>query len=202
MGQQSGATADTSAAYQKGQSNTTQNSTTNTDYSKNATFNPAGAGALASLGGAYQNAGQNSEAATNYYKQQMGGGNVNPYMAELAKAQGLQADQAYSEGMKGVRSAGYGGGVGSNYIDQSKLTANYANQKSSNNANLLAQAFQQQQQQQNNAASGLSGQTNDVMNFLSLLRGEQGTGVSKTLGEENTKTAGTKLGQSFGFSKG
>lgn len=201
MGNQSGATADTSAAYQKGQSATTQNSTTNTDYSKNATFNPAGAGALASLGGAYGQAGQNSQAATNYFKQQMGGGNINPYYAELAKAQGAQADQAYAQGLKQTRSAGYGGGVGADSINQNKLAANYANAKSANQANLLAQAFQQQQQQQNTAASGLAGQTNDVMNFLSLLRGEQGTGVSTTAGTERTQSAGTKLGQSLGFSK-
>ena len=203
MGQGSGSTT-FSDSMQKGHTQTSENS--NTAYDKNATFNPAGAGALSSLSGTYNNAGANSQAATDYYKQQMNGAQVNPYYSELAKAQGAQADQAYAQGLKQTRSAGYGGGVGADSINQNKLAANYANQKASNQANLLAQAFQQQQQQKNTGAQGLAGQNSDVLNFLSLLRGESGTGDTtstsrtdsnkRSLGSSNTISGGGGFGGS------
>jgi len=169
-----------------------QNSTTNTtgvtnttsDYNKKASFDPRANAALTAL----QNG---TDDTSKYNKSVLAQGDVSPYTNQLVTAQNALADQAYAQGLKQTRSSGYGGGVGADSINQNKLAANYANTKASNQANLYQGAYENSQAQKQAAAAS---QQNALIQFLSMLRGESGTGSSVGVSNETAKMKG-KTGQ-------
>jgi hypothetical protein len=191
MGQGSGSTTLTDT-ISKGHSNSTD--VGNTSYNKYATFDPAASGALKALSANNGSVNNDANFASQYYKNNLTQGSMNPYVQQQIDAQNKVADSQFGNRMSQVRSGGYGGGVGASSINQSKLASDFTNQQQSNNMNLLAQAFTQQQQQQQASASGLSNLTNNqsinAQNFLSLLKGEGGTSTTTNLNRtDNAKRA-------------
>ena len=169
---------------QNSKTNTTGTTDTTSDYTKNATFDPRANSALQSLQ-------MGTDDASRYNRSVLAKGNVDPYTEQLVSAQNALADQTYAQGLKSVRTAGYGRGIGSSYVNQNKLAANYANQKAANQANLYQSAYDQTQAQKQAAAAA---QQNSLLQFLSLLRGESGTGVSHGVSNETANMKG-KTGQ-------
>lgn len=155
--------------------NTQQASTGSGDYTKQASFDPRADTLLSSL----QNYG-------NTELNQPGG--VNPFAQQVVDSQDKLANTDFKNRLAGIKSSGYGGGIGSDLIKQGMFTSDFTGRQHANDAQTLLGAFNDSNTQKNTVANG-------ALQLLSLLRGE--TGTNSQAANTDTVSEGVKKTQQY-----
>lgn len=130
--------------------------------------------------------GKASDSAATYLNSLMG--TTNPYTEQTVSAMEAQAPREYASNLKQVRTAGYRGGAGSDYINQAGLASDFANALALNVANTRLNQFNTDRASSLEAANSLGslGTSNDALglSLLNSLRGEtsDATAQGKTKG--------------------
>ena len=110
----------------------------------------------------------------------------NPYAQQVVDNMSNSATRDYASRLSDVRTAGFRGGAGADYINQAGLASDFTNQLELNKSNILLDAFNKNRDYQMTSAQTLgdvgSNQATLGINLLNALKGEQ-SNVN-----ENTKT--------------
>lgn len=132
-----------------------------------------------------------TDAAT-YLKSLMG--TTNPYTEQTVSAMEAQAPRQYAENLKSVRTAGYRGGAGSDYINQAALAGDFANSLALNVANTRLGQFNTDRASSLEAANSLGslGISNQALglSLLDALKGESSTSQTDQTGRSTTTDYG------------
>ena len=180
------------ASYENNRQTVDQNSnsaSTGTGaYDKTIVTDPRTNSTIDSLTGSLADTGKASGSATAFLNSMVGGQN-NPYAEQLVQANNKLADAEFKQRLAGIRSGGYGGGMGRDLLDQGIFTGNFTSQQNANNVKTLLDAFNTNQANGLNAAGQLSGidanKYQAALQLISTLRGEKGTNDQST----NTETS-------------
>lgn len=161
--------------------NTNQASTGTGAYDKSATFDPRADSMISSLSN---------------YTNQVNQPTVNPYAQQVVDAQNKLSADEFAKRLAGVKSSGYGGGIGGDLVKQGMFTSDFTNRQGASNTQTLLDAFQKGQDNQNTVAD-------KALNLISLLRGETGTNEQQantdTVSRGVTKNQKTNVGVEAGF---
>lgn len=215
-----GAQISGSKSNQSGKSDTTEsqktveNSTGSGTFSNRATFDPAAQGTIDTLSGAFGNVGQDVGTSSDFLKSMlMPNAGMNPYAQQVVDTQNKVSNQDFQNRLAGVRSGGYGGGIGRDLMDQGMFTSDFTNNQAAWNAKTLLDAFNQDRGMQLNAAGQLSGndagRLQGALEYLNTLKGQSGeqaqqaSGVTDTTGKSSTTSSGksSTIGAKVGAGK-
>jgi hypothetical protein len=115
----------------------------------------------------------------------------NPYAKQVVDNMSNSATRDYAARLGDVRTAGFRGGAGSDYINQAGLASDFTNQLELNKSNILLDSFNKNRDYQMTSAQTLgdlgSNQSTLGLNLLNSLRGEE----SKM--EETNKTKSSTM---------
>ena len=115
----------------------------------------------------------------------------NPYAQQVVDNMSTAATRDYASRLGEVRTAGFRGGAGADYINQAGLAADFTNQLELNKSNILLDAFNKNRDYQMTSAQTLgdvgSNQSTLGINLLNTLKGEQSDV------KENTKTKSSTM---------
>ena len=179
-------------------SSSKQKTNSNQKTTTTPTFTGQGQSVLNSLSSDYLRSsngdlGKASDSAATYLKSLMG--TTNPYTEQTVSAMEAQAPREYASNLKQVRTAGYRGGAGSDYINQAGLASDFANALALNVANTRLNQFNTDRSSSLEAANSLGslGTSNDALglSLLNSLRGE----TSDTTAQSKTKGSSTDYGK-------
>lgn len=179
-------------------SSSKQTTNSNQKTTTTPTFTGQGQSVLNSLSSDYLRSsngdlGKASDSAATYLKSLMG--TTNPYTEQTVSAMEAQAPRQYASNLKQMRTAGYRGGAGSDYINQAGLASDFANALALNVANTRLNQFNTDRASSLEAANSLGslGTSNDALgiSLLNSLRGE----TSDTTAQSNTKGSSTDYGK-------
>ena len=179
-------------------SSSKQKTNSNQKTTTTPTFTGQGQSVLNSLSSDYLRSsngdlGKASDSAATYLKSLMG--TTNPYTEQTVSAMEAQAPREYASNLKQVRTAGYRGGAGSDYINQAGLASDFANALALNVANTRLNQFNTDRSSSLEAANSLGslGTANDALglSLLNSLRGE----TSDTTAQSKTKGSSTDYGK-------
>jgi len=119
----------------------------------------------------------------------------NPYAQQVVDNMSNSATRDYLARLSDVRTAGFRGGAGADYINQAGLASDFTNQLELNKANILLDAFNKNRDYQMTSAQTLgdvgSNQSTLGINLLNTLKGEQ----SNTQEKEKTKASTADFGK-------
>jgi hypothetical protein len=196
-----------SESAQTGSFNQTGTTNQKSGYNQTATFNPQAQGAIDALSGNFGSfTGGGTDAAQTFLTSMLGqGGGMNPYAQQVVDANNAIANKDFNKRLAGVRSSGYGGGIGRDQINQGMFASDYTNQQNYNNSRLMLDAFSQGQDRQLGAAGALGGLDANSMaaaiQFINSLRGEQGTAqqTGTEVAAGTSKANSTARGKESGF---
>jgi len=197
-----------SKTSQKGVQDTTQSqnqqeqSSGSGSYSNRPVFDPQAQGTIDSLSGAFGNIGQDVGASSDFLRNMLQpAGGMNPYAQQVVDTQNKVSAADFDKRLAGVRSGGYGGGIGRDLIDQGMFTSDFTNNQAAWNAKTLLDAFNQDRGMQLNAAGQLSGndagRLQGALEYINSLKGQAGeqaqqaAGTTTSQGKSNTKSSGT-----------
>jgi len=215
-----GAQISGSKSNQSGKSDTTEsqktveNSTGSGTFNNRATFDPKAQGTIDTLSGAFGNVGQDVGTSSDFLKSMlMPNAGMNPYAQQVVDTQNKISNQDFQNRLAGVRSGGYGGGIGRDLMDQGMFTSDFTNNQAAWNAKTLLDAFNQDRGMQLNAAGQLSGndagRLQGALEYLNTLKGQSGdqtqqaSGVTDTTGKSSTTSSGksSTIGAKVGAGK-
>lgn len=153
------------------------------------TFDPRADALIASLSQSVADTGGGNDSASDFLKQTIASpGGVNPYAQQVVNSENKLADADFQKRLSGVRSSGYGGGIGRDLIDQGMFTSDFTDRQHASNAKTLLDAFKDNQGAQLSAAGQLSGidatKLASALNLVNALRGQSGN----TTQDSNTDT--------------
>lgn len=175
-------------------------------YSAMPVFDPNAYGTINALGGMSGNLGRAGTTAEQYLTQMLSGGGMNPYAERVVEGQNRLAGAEFDKRLAGVRSSGYGGGIGRDFIDQGMFTSDFTNRQYDANARTLLDAWNADQNNRLGAASQLGGldstRLQSALSFLNSMRGEAGNQQQTQTGTSNTQSKGTTKSGSFGLQIG
>ena len=186
--------------------NTVENSSGTGSFNNRATFDPKAQDTIDTLSGAFGNVGQDVGASSDWLKsllQPQGG--MNPYAQQVVDTQNKLSNADFDKRLAGVRSGGYGGGIGRDLIDQGMFTGNYTDQQHASNAKTLLDAWNADRGMQLNAAGQLSGndagRLQGAIEYINSLKGQAGEQEQQALGTTNStgKSSTTSSGRTTGF---
>lgn len=194
----------------KESSNQTQQQQTsgssNGSYSAMPVFDPNAYGTINALGGMASNLGGAGNTAEGYLTQMLSGGGMNPYAERVVEGQNRLAGAEFDKRLAGVRSSGYGGGIGRDVIDQGMFVSDFTNRQYDANARTLLDAWNADQNNRLGATSQLGGldstRLQSALSFLNNMRGETGNQTQQQTGTSNTQAKGTTKAISGGFNIG
>ena len=119
----------------------------------------------------------------------------NPYAQQVVDNMSNAATRDYSARLGEVRTGGFRGGAGADYINQAGLASDFTNQLELNKSNILLDAFNKNRDYQMTSAQTLgdvgSNQSTLGINLLNTLKGEQ----SNTEEKEKTKSSSVDFGK-------
>lgn len=119
----------------------------------------------------------------------------NPYAQQVVDNMSKAATRDYLSRLGDVRTAGFRGGAGADYINQAGLASDFTNQLELNKSNILLDAFNKNRDYQMTSAQTLgdvgSNQATLGINLLNTLKGEQ----SNTKEKEKTKSSSVDFGK-------
>lgn len=182
------------AKVEASQSKSDTQSSKDANYFKETTFDPRADSVIANLaGGLSNNNTANADNAANYYnsllKQPAG---ANPYAQQVVDTQNKLSDADFQKRLAGVRSSGYGGGIGRDLVDQGMFTSDFTNRQASWNAQTLLDSFKTDQNQRMDSAGALANIDNakyaTAINFINSLRGEKGTSAEDATSKSKTSS--------------
>ena len=176
----------------KSKSSTEKTGTTTTT----PTFNtPESQKLLGSLTSDYSGGGNQYTRDTASFLQGAMKAEQNPYAQQVVDNMSNSATRDYAARLGDVRTAGFRGGAGADYINQAGLASDFTNQLELNKANILLDAFNKNRDYQMTSAQTLgdvgSNQSTLGINLLNTLRGEQ----SDTKENTSTKSSTTDFGK-------
>jgi len=170
-------------------------------YSNRPVFDPQAQGTIDALGGAFGNLGRDAASSSDFLKGMLQPGGMNPYAQQVVDTQNKLAQPEFEKRLAGVRSGGYGGGVGRDLIDQGMFASDFTNKQSAWNANTLLDAWNADRGMQLSAAGQLGdldyGRLQGALEYINSLRGQAGeqaqqaSGTTTSQGKSNTKSSGT-----------
>ena len=119
----------------------------------------------------------------------------NPYAQQVVDNMSNSATRDYASRLSDVRTAGFRGGAGADYINQAGLASDFTNQLELNKSNILLDAFNKNRDYQMTSAQTLgdvgSNQAMLGLNLLNALKGEQSNVKENT----DTKSSTTDFGK-------
>lgn len=184
------------------QDKTSADSQKNANTTTQTTFDPRADDVIANLsGGLAQNNTNNADLAGQFYKNQVLSGLNNPYAQQVVDSQDKLAQADFDKRLSGVRSSGYGGGIGRDLIDQGMFTSDFTNKQHAWNAQTLLDAFNTDQGRRMDSAGALANIDNakyaTAINFINSLRGQKTTADETAKSDSKTTSIGASVGGSI-----
>ena len=168
--------------------------TTVTNTVQKPTFDtPEASGLLTNLTEDYSNGGNaNTQAAANFLYGATK--DKNPYADQVVAGMEASAPRDYAKNLSQVRTAGFRGGVGSDYVNQAGLASDFANTLATNKAKILLDSFNTDRNYQMQGAQSLGdlGSNQSVLgvNLLNTLKGSSSDATTQEKSSSSTIDGG------------
>ena len=183
-------------------SNQQENTTGSGTFNNKPVFNPEAQQTIDRLSGQFGNVGNDSAKSSDFLSSMLQpAGGMNPYAQQVVDTQNKLSNSDFNQRLAGVRSGGYGGGVGRDLIDQGMFTSDFTNKQAAWNAKTLLDAFNQDRGVQMSAAGQLGdmdyGKLQGALEYINSLKGQAGEQAQQAAanttssGKSSTKTSGT-----------